>query len=152
VLHKFCNRCATATALSFEISRPAGISLALVDGTGTTGVTVPPIRAAMLFIALAAASCLPHFLVEWLFPIHVAGSFTRAVEPPGEGASTSLERHLPSLSAAPVEEPEPAPQLYDVRGNEIVLPIVRYGIDHRGSLYELHSPYTELPRLDPPEL
>jgi hypothetical protein len=116
-------------------------------------VIAPPIRAAMLFIALASACCLPNLVAEWLFPIEVAGSFTRSANSPlSEGASTSLERHLPTLPPVPVEEPEPGPQMYDVRGNEIVLPIVQYGVDHRGSLYELHSPYTELPRLEPPEL
>jgi hypothetical protein len=44
------------------------------------------------------------------------------------------------------------PGQIDLRGNEIARPVVRYGVDHRGALYELDSPETELPQLPPPEL
>ena len=43
-----------------------------------------------------------------------------------------------------------APQRLDVRGNEIARPVARYQVDERGSLYEVHSPETEVPRLKAP--
>ena len=43
-----------------------------------------------------------------------------------------------------------APQRLDVRGNEIARPVARYRVDERGSLYEVHSPETEVPRLKAP--
>jgi hypothetical protein len=42
------------------------------------------------------------------------------------------------------------PQRLDVRGNEIASPVARYRLDERGSLYEVHSPQTEMPRLKSP--
>ena len=42
------------------------------------------------------------------------------------------------------------PQRLDVRGNEIARPVARYRLDERGSLYEVHSPQTEMPRLKSP--
>ena len=118
-------------------------------------MVVPSIRAAILFIGLALATCLPSVAAEWLFPISVAGPVARPADAPliDESAATTREdgRSLPGDARA--DEPRPAPpHLYDVHGNEIVLPVARYGVDPQGSLYELHSPYTELPRLEPPEL
>lgn len=43
-----------------------------------------------------------------------------------------------------------APHRTDLRGNEIVRPVASYRLDRRGTLYEVHSPQTELPRLKPP--
>jgi hypothetical protein len=43
-----------------------------------------------------------------------------------------------------------APHRLDVRGNEIARPVARYRVDERGSLYEVHSPETEVPRLKAP--
>ena len=43
-----------------------------------------------------------------------------------------------------------APQQIDVRGNEIARPLARYRVDDRGSLYEVHSPETEMSRLKAP--
>jgi len=41
-------------------------------------------------------------------------------------------------------------QRVDVRGNEIARPVARYRVDERGSMYEVHSPQTEIARLMPP--
>jgi hypothetical protein len=48
-----------------------------------------------------------------------------------------------------VEEWEPA-GLRDLRGNEVVDAVATYELDDTGSLYEVHSPETELPRLASP--
>lgn len=39
----------------------------------------------------------------------------------------------------------------DFYGNEVVDAVARYKLDDEGSLYELHSPQTELPRLASPK-
>ncbi|HEX3702922.1 MAG TPA: hypothetical protein VHU82_06315 [Vicinamibacterales bacterium] len=39
----------------------------------------------------------------------------------------------------------------DLYGNQITDAVARYKLDAEGSLYELHSPRTELPRLRPPK-
>lgn len=39
----------------------------------------------------------------------------------------------------------------DLYGNEVTDAIATYGVDPAGSLYELHSPQTELPRLGSPK-
>jgi hypothetical protein len=38
----------------------------------------------------------------------------------------------------------------DLFGNDVTDAVARYTFDQDGSLYELHSPQTELPRLAPP--
>jgi hypothetical protein len=52
-------------------------------------------------------------------------------------------------NAAAVQEWEAkgSPDLY---GNEVSDAVARYKLDDEGSLYEVHSPQTELPRLAPP--
>jgi hypothetical protein len=39
----------------------------------------------------------------------------------------------------------------DVYGNEVTAAVAKYTLDATGSLYELHSPKTELPRLGSPK-
>jgi len=39
----------------------------------------------------------------------------------------------------------------DLYGNEVIDAIATYSLDPAGSLYELHSPQTELPRLGSPK-
>ena len=39
----------------------------------------------------------------------------------------------------------------DLYGNEVTDAIATYGVDPAGSLYELHSPQTEFPRLGSPK-
>jgi len=45
-----------------------------------------------------------------------------------------------------------APRRLDVYGNEIARPVAKYRVDDRGTLYEVHSPQTEVPRLASPRL
>jgi len=45
----------------------------------------------------------------------------------------------------------PDDQLFDFYGNEVSDAVARYKLDLTGSLYEEHSPETELPRLKPPK-
>jgi hypothetical protein len=39
----------------------------------------------------------------------------------------------------------------DLYGNDVSDAVARYQVDPEGSLYELHSPHTELPRLGSPK-
>ena len=39
----------------------------------------------------------------------------------------------------------------DFYGNEVTDAVAKYTLDESGSLYEVHSPQTELPRLTPPK-
>ena len=67
-------------------------------------------------------------------------------------SSTSASLIDPGAADAngPGARADEAPQRLDVRGNEIARPVARYRLDERGSLYEIHSPQTEVPRLKPP--
>jgi hypothetical protein len=51
------------------------------------------------------------------------------------------------------EEDRPAddPDAVDLYGNEVTDAVAKYRLDASGSLYELHSPQTEVPRLAPPK-
>jgi hypothetical protein len=44
-----------------------------------------------------------------------------------------------------------ADEATDVYGNEVTAAVAKYTLDGTGSLYELHSPQTELPRLGSPK-
>ena len=49
---------------------------------------------------------------------------------------------------APAEDADGAADFY---GNEVTPAVAKYSFDALGSLYELHSPQTELPRLGSPK-
>jgi hypothetical protein len=106
----------------------------------------------MLWLSLALLLFGSSLLVpDWLFDPGTPRAHSAAhVAPPGSSSSASwidpgdLD---PSESSAAAND---APQRLDVRGNEIARPVARYRVDDRGSLYEVHSPETEVPRLKPP--
>ena len=54
---------------------------------------------------------------------------------------------------APVEniDPQDGEGTVDLYGNEVSDAVAKYRTDVTGSLYELHSPHTELPRLGSPK-
>jgi len=43
------------------------------------------------------------------------------------------------------------PMNLDLYGNEVTDAVAKYRFDASGSLYELHSPQTEVPKLAPPK-
>ena len=106
-------------------------------------------RAVVLFAAVVVAACLPALATEWLQQEPRYGKNFGNLPP-----QFSWEDRLPLPVASPTmsEDFDFAHEEFDIRGNEIVRPVERYGVDPRGSLYELHSPHTEIPRLAPPEL
>ena len=107
------------------------------------------LRAVGLFAAVVTAACVPALATDWLLREPRYGQTFGNPAP-----ELSEEDLLPLPVASPTwrEDRRFAPEELDIRGNEIVRPVERYGVDRRGSLYELHSPDTEIPRLAPPEL
>jgi hypothetical protein len=69
----------------------------------------------------------------------------------------------PTSTAAAIETTAPAPGPesnvaddddqadVDIQGNPVTDAVAKYKFDAGGSLYEVHSPQTELPRLAPPK-
>jgi len=48
-------------------------------------------------------------------------------------------------------DPQDSEGTVDLYGNEVSDAVAKYRMDVTGSLYELHSPHTELPRLGSPK-
>jgi hypothetical protein len=61
--------------------------------------------------------------------------------------SAEVDRVVP---VAGVTRGEPIEEPVDLYGNEVSHAVATYTYDHAGSLYEEHSPQTEVPRLTPP--
>jgi hypothetical protein len=73
---------------------------------------------------------------------------------PGTVTSTQSAECQPLMPAvAPVSQTEfdEADGVVDLYGNEVSDAVARYTLDPAGSLYELHSPQTELTRLGSPK-
>jgi hypothetical protein len=73
--------------------------------------------------------------------------------PPIPPVPSSSASFIDSSQAASPNAPavlDDTPQRLDLRGNEITRPVARYRVDDGGSLYEEHSPQTEVPRLKQP--
>jgi hypothetical protein len=91
----------------------------------------------------------------------VAGVVVAAIMPFVAAAALLTPRpltvSLPSDSDQPVVAPHVPPadseqgdDLTDLSGNPVSDAVARYQFDATGSLYELHSPQTEVPHLRPP--
>ncbi len=52
---------------------------------------------------------------------------------------------------SPLADPDPEEGPADLLGNPVTDAVARYKCDATGSLYELHSPQTEVPKLRPPK-
>lgn len=84
-----------------------------------------------------------------------AWSASQPPEIPASAARSVLSQ--PRRDAAPEHGPalmqdDPFDEsVVDLYGNEVSDAVARYKVDPEGSLYELHSPHTELPRLGSPK-
>ena len=100
---------------------------------------------------VVACLVLPPMVASWLMPpgpVAVArGSDLPIRFVPS--ASSEASGRSPFRWTAP--DPD-VPRRLDVYGNEIARPVAKYRVDDRGTLYEVHSPQTEVPRLPPPRL
>jgi hypothetical protein len=101
-------------------------------------------------------------LLAVAFAILVAGAFfTPQLVTRIAGAPSSAESAVPVPAVPDVEysanagdKPDPGDAsdgFTDLYGNEVTDAIATYTFDRSGSLYELHSPQTELPRLGIPK-
>jgi hypothetical protein len=106
----------------------------------------------MLWLSLALLLFGSSLLVpDLLFPQVTRGlRYEARTAPPGASSSASLIDPGPVAGGETSAVDNDAPQRLDVRGNEIARPVARYRVDERGSLYEVHSPETEVPRLKSP--
>ena len=102
--------------------------------------------------AISAAFLLMPVALAWIF-------LTPPTVTPSQPATPA---HRLQVIAPPndLDAPrEPAPDIdrqdsdgtVDLYGNEVSDAVAKYRIDTTGSLYELHSPRTELPRLGSPK-
>jgi hypothetical protein len=96
-------------------------------------------RTALLLIVLVAVACV-------LFT-------PRAISPSRSGA-----RAHPAVAATSADGPadhhtqqDVSDGAIDLYGNEVIDAIATYSLDPGGSLYEVHSPQTELPKLGSPK-
>jgi len=64
-------------------------------------------------------------------------------------APASDQVDLPEPPAGARSEPDDA--IRDLYGNDVTSAVAKYTFDATGSLYEVHSPQTELPRLKSPK-
>ena len=64
-----------------------------------------------------------------------------------DAPTASYRRHRPQeASSVPVRDP-----LVDLYGNEVTNAVAKYLLDASGTVYEEHSPQTEVPRLAAPK-
>ena len=73
---------------------------------------------------------------------------------PGTVTSTQSARRtvmMPDVEPASQRAFDEADGIVDLYGNEVSDAVARYTLDPAGSLYELHSPQTELTRLGSPK-
>ena len=72
-----------------------------------------------------------------------------AARPGGSGTVSQTTVAAPEERIAPWAEPDDDDAV-DLYGNGVSDAVARYRLDSDGTLYELHSPRTELPRLSAP--
>jgi hypothetical protein len=128
----------------------ARVALALLTHTQEAAVSAA-IRVGLTLIAPILVTCALS-----------APSLPSSSCPPASTVATGFQDHAlesndtfttpghDSASAEKVEEwdAKGSPDLY---GNEVIEAVARYKLDDDGSLYEVHSPQTELPRLTSPK-
>jgi hypothetical protein len=104
-------------------------------------------------------TALERFGLAVAVPILVAGVFftpsllTNAGPREGLRVPTDiiLSADARQMAADTVEPDAASSGLVDLYGNEVTDAVATYTFDQAGSLYELHSPQTELPRLGIPK-
>jgi hypothetical protein len=97
------------------------------------------VRSALSLIVLFAIACV-------LFTRREASASRPGVATHLPVATASADG--PAQHRAPQDTFEGATDLY---GNEVIDAIATYSLDPAGSLYEVHSPQTELPKLGSPK-
>jgi hypothetical protein len=103
------------------------------------------IIASTAVLLTAAGIAVPRIVADRLVPVPVA----KGIHGPAHAHRTPAAA---PQTEAPREILDEAGRRIDLRGNEITRPVARYRVDARGTLYEVHSPQTEVPRLKAPTL
>jgi hypothetical protein len=78
----------------------------------------------------------------------IPGTVTASLSQPDAAA---IQASADGLLGEPGDHKDVAQSIVDLYGNEVSDAIATYSLDKTGSLYELHSPQTELPRLGAPK-
>ncbi len=102
------------------------------------------VRAVVLLLCLSAAIGASEATLAWLMGRASYDHRTAAAPVPESGRRRHIVVSTPTLDG-------PSRQR-DLRGNDIVRPVAKYRLDRRGTLYEVHSPGTQVPRLGAPQL
>src|SRR5215510_5151750 len=76
---------------------------------------------------------------------------THPVQPAAEAVDSAASTDLFDIPLDPVEGESNEDEATDVFGNRVTPAVATYQLDAAGSLYELHSPQTQLPRLGSPK-
>jgi hypothetical protein len=103
------------------------------------------VRGVMLALCLSAAIGASDATLAWLMD-RVSDARRVAARQP-----TQPPMQRPQVEVAPPHVAGAARQR-DLRGNEIVRPVAKYRLNRQGTLYEVHSPGTQVPRLGAPQL
>ena len=90
---------------------------------------------------LAVGALLTPQLVTATHPVHSAA----------EAGDSAASADLFDVPLDPVEGEPNEDEVTDVFGNRVTPAVATYQFDAAGSLYELHSPQTQLPRLGSPK-
>jgi hypothetical protein len=80
-------------------------------------------------------------------PVRAIGAFSSPI--PDAAPASEITLNFPDTEAQPNLHDERG--LVDLYGNDVTAAVATYTLDADGSLYELHSPQTELPRLASPK-
>jgi len=100
---------------------------------------------------VVACLMLPPMVANWLMPSGPVPVARGSALHPRFVPSASSDASGRSRRESGAPDPE-APRRLDMYGNEIARPVAKYRVDDRGTLYEVHSPQTEVPHLPPPRL
>ncbi len=106
-------------------------------------------RVALWFVVVAMISIA---MTSPVFAPQVSAPFYSGISTSAIGIPSSTERPLPYAQPggpnAPGIDEESATDLY---GNDVTAAVARYKLDATGSLYEAHSPQTQLAKLGSPK-
>lgn len=94
------------------------------------------------------------FAIVWMWALF-ALPLHRADRAPVRPAKTAEFAQPSHTSAVPGTDPDldrdAADGAVDLLGNDVTDAVARYSLDATGSLYEVHSPQTEIPKLGSPK-
>jgi len=127
------------------VHQPPFLSIAN-SSPGGTGVATPK---AGVFLPKALG-----LSIAVVLPFLLAGAFLTSprVTASAPDAHVAPPDHVPAPSdSLDAEDDEDEAGLVDLFGNPVADAVAKYKFDATGSLYELHSPQTELPRLGSPK-